>query len=124
MDGTITSLEYLKIKGYILHIITNGFEEVQHIKLKESGLDKYLDVVVTSEQVGKRKPHMMVFDYALKKSGATKDDSIMIGDDLHADIIGARNFGMDQVYYNPDRKVHNEEVTFEIERIKQLKKIL
>ncbi|HXB44458.1 MAG TPA: YjjG family noncanonical pyrimidine nucleotidase, partial [Puia sp.] len=93
-------LQYLSRKNYQLHLITNGFENVQHSKLKNSGIEKYFTAVVTSESSGSLKPHKEIFDYALTKTGAQKTQSIMIGDSIEVDIQGAMNAGIDQVYVN------------------------
>ncbi|MCO5237744.1 MAG: YjjG family noncanonical pyrimidine nucleotidase [Chitinophagaceae bacterium] len=97
---TIEILEYLRNKGYALHLITNGFESVQHSKLKHSGLTGFFEVVITSEGSNSLKPQKEIFDYALKKTGASQKESIMLGDDMEADIGGAKNAGIDQVYVN------------------------
>jgi putative hydrolase of the HAD superfamily len=81
-----------------LHIITNGFKEVQGFKMEAGNLNQYFDQMINSEDVGKRKPNPEIFEYALKKAGATKEESIMIGDDWDADILGARDFGIDQAF--------------------------
>src|SRR5829696_265245 len=88
-------LEYLSGKGYQLHLITNGFEETQHSKLKSSGLDIFFKVVVTSECSNSLKPQREIFDYALNKTGAKVEESLMIGDTLDVDVAGALNVGMD-----------------------------
>lgn len=106
-------LEYLYTR-YPLHIITNGFEEVQYSKLKNSGLDRYFSTVITSEEAGCKKPDPEIFKFALRKTGASANDSLMIGDDLEVDIAGARNQGMDQVYVNHEKKPHQENVTLEV----------
>ncbi|MBL4585584.1 MAG: YjjG family noncanonical pyrimidine nucleotidase [Flavobacteriales bacterium] len=106
VNGTIELLDYLKPK-YELHIITNGFSEVQHIKLKESGLEPYFKEVVISENVGFQKPHINVFRFAEKATGSTPENSIMIGDHYDADIIGALGAGWKSIYFEP------EEVEFE-----------
>jgi putative hydrolase of the HAD superfamily len=93
-------LQYLKDKSYQLHLITNGFEKVQHSKLKYSGLDTFFEEVITSEGSNSLKPNKEIFDYALQKTGATINNSIMLGDTLDADIQGAINAGMDQVFVN------------------------
>ena len=90
------TLDYLH-KKYKLYIITNGFNEVQFTKLKNSELDKYFSKVFTSEDAGAQKPNPKIFDNALKSVNALKNESIMIGDDLEADILGAKKFGLDQV---------------------------
>ncbi|HEX4373925.1 MAG TPA: YjjG family noncanonical pyrimidine nucleotidase, partial [Puia sp.] len=98
---TIEILNYLTEKKYQLHLITNGFEKTQHSKLKNSGLDKFFKEVITSESSNSLKPHKEIFDFALSKTGAKKEESIMIGDSLEADVYGALNFGMDAIYFNP-----------------------
>ena len=97
---TVEVLEYLRGKGYTLHLITNGFEAVQHSKLKYSGLTGFFEAVITSEGSNSLKPHKEIFEYALRKTGATQTESIMLGDDMEADIAGAKNAGIDQVYVN------------------------
>lgn len=100
-DGAIDVLEYLKPK-YQLHIITNGFNEVQARKMASSGLAPYFDKIITSEDVGVKKPNPRIFDYALDHSKAEKKESIMIGDNWEADVMGAINFGMDAIYFNSE----------------------
>ncbi len=97
---TVEILEWLGRKNYQLHLITNGFEKTQHSKLKNSGLDKYFRQVITSEGSNSLKPHKEIFDYAFQKTGAGKEESIMIGDSIEVDIQGAINAGIDQVYVN------------------------
>ena len=101
--GTVACLNELKSIGFTLHIITNGFEEVQYIKLKNCGLDSFFDVVVCSEAVGKNKPSREIFQYAMKKAGCTAVDALMIGDDFRADVSGALNSGMKAVHFDPHR---------------------
>jgi len=96
----INILEYLYPK-YKLHIITNGFEEVQDIKIKTAGLGMYFDKIITSEEAGEKKPSPEIFNYSLKKAGAKPEESLMIGDDYNVDIIGAKNAGIDQVLFDP-----------------------
>jgi putative hydrolase of the HAD superfamily len=110
---TMEVLEYLFPK-YQLHVITNGFEEVQFSKLKRSGMDRYFTRVITSEGAGSKKPDPDIFLYALNISGALAEDSIMIGDDLEVDMAGARQMGIDQLYVNHDRKKHSDPVTLEV----------
>ena len=93
-------LQYLVDKGYQLHLITNGFEKTQHSKLKYSGLNIYFKEIVTSEGSNSLKPNKEIFEFALNKSGAMIHESIMIGDSIEVDIIGAVNAGIDQVHVN------------------------
>lgn len=101
---TVEILEYLS-KKYKLHIITNGFEEVQHLKLKNSGIKKYFSTITTSEEVGLKKPHPVIFEIALKKAFTTPQKSIMIGDSLEADIVGAQNAGMKTLFFNYRKEI-------------------
>ena len=96
---TIALLEYLQPK-YTLHIITNGFKEVQHGKLNQSHIDHYFQTVTNSEMVGVKKPNPKIFKHALHMAKATAEESLMIGDNLEADIMGALNFGMDAICFN------------------------
>lgn len=115
-------LDYLAPK-YDLHLITNGFSEVQETKLRISGLDNYFLTVVTSEEAGCKKPDRKIFDYAIKKSGAKIDSSIMIGDDPDVDILGAKNAGMDQVLFDPKNIHPKNGCTFYITDLAELKVI-
>lgn len=116
-------LSYLKEK-YRLHVITNGFDDVQFIKLKSSGLEGFFDEVITSERAGYKKPELQIFEYALNAARAECRESIMIGDNLDTDISGARNASMDQVFFNPFKQPHEEAVTYEISCLSNLKEIL
>jgi putative hydrolase of the HAD superfamily len=121
--NVIEVLEYLQ-KKYILHIITNGFEEVQEIKIKANELDKYFNTITTSEEAGSKKPDLLIFKYALKKAGAEPEESLMIGDDLEVDIEGAKAAGIDGLFCNFDNLSHNEKVTFEVKSFAEIKEIL
>lgn len=116
-------LEYLSAK-YRLYILTNGFEEVQHLKLQASGIRKYFHEVITSERAGYKKPDKRMFDYAIRLAETSAADALMIGDSLEIDIAGARNAGMDHVYFNPSRQQHSEPVTYEIGCLSELVKLL
>ncbi|MCF8296913.1 MAG: YjjG family noncanonical pyrimidine nucleotidase [Saprospiraceae bacterium] len=107
-----------------MHIITNGFEEVQFAKLKNTDLMKYFDKIITSERAGVKKPEAEIFEYSLNLTGAKAEESLMIGDDINVDIIGARNAGIDQVFVNYLNEKHNEEITFEINSFEKLGEIL
>ena len=116
-------LDYLKEK-YSLHIITNGFDKTQHIKLEHANLSPYFNQIITSEKLGVKKPSPAIFSYALDTAAATKEESIYIGDNLIVDILGCQNFGIDGIYFNPDKKEHKENVTFEISCLSQIMEIL
>ena len=111
-DGAIRVLDYLSHKGYVLHIITNGFNEVQYIKLTESGLLPYFKTITTSEHVGHNKPTEKIFIHALHKAEATKAESIMIGDNFEADIKGAIDAGISAIWFNPNKERVNSTLSF------------
>ena len=96
---------------------------MQHVKLKYAKLSKYFDAIITSEQVGVMKPNPKIFEYAIKHTDAKLNESIMIGDDLVVDILSAKRFGIDQIYFNPKKEKYQEKVTFEISSLSQLKEI-
>ena len=99
IEGARHLLDHLHGR-YDIAIITNGFKEVQYDKIRRSELSKYFRKIFISEEVGAQKPRKQIFEYALKSMNAPKKSSLMIGDSWEADILGAMNFGMDQVYYN------------------------
>jgi putative hydrolase of the HAD superfamily len=98
-EHTFEILDYLKGK-YQLHIITNGFEEIQTKKMQTSNILHYFKEVITSESVGVKKPNPKVFNYALEVANAKKENSIMIGDNIEADIRGALSVGMQAIHFN------------------------
>jgi putative hydrolase of the HAD superfamily len=120
---TLELLEYLKEK-YTMHIITNGFDEVQQIKMKESGLMPYFQEIITSEKAGKLKPDLKIFEYALALAGISSTQALMIGDSFEADILGASAANIDQVFYNPNKMQISFRPTFEIYSLLELKEIL
>ncbi|MGM0634545.1 MAG: YjjG family noncanonical pyrimidine nucleotidase [Bacteroidota bacterium] len=117
--GTHEVLNDLKSR-YSLHIITNGFDEVQYKKLDKSGLKNYFSTVTTSEDVNYKKPHPKVFEFALEKAQTNVESSIMIGDNLEADIQGALAFGMDAIYFGTEKSFTGKRV----EHLMDLKKYL
>ncbi|QGY45156.1 noncanonical pyrimidine nucleotidase, YjjG family [Maribellus comscasis] len=96
--GAQEILQYLKKRNYILHIITNGFKEVQYKKLETSGLKLFFKNIFISEDVKVPKPGFEIFEYAIKSSNARKSECLMVGDDWHVDIVGANQFGIDSIY--------------------------
>jgi len=121
-ENALDVLAYLEQK-YKLHIITNGFEEVQFKKLKNSKLLPFFDQVVTSENVGVKKPDPRIFHYALEVAGASSHESMMIGDNFEADILGAKNVGMRTIFCEFNGEIATEEVT-SIRNLIELKDIL
>ena len=119
----IETLQYLK-PSYHLHIITNGFNEVQFRKLRNCGIEHFFEKIVTSDNAKSQKPHQKIFEYALNSVNAKKKDSLMIGDDWDLDIMGAKSFGFDQVFFNPYGNDQKGTCTFTISNIGELCKIL
>ena len=121
--GTRTMLDALR-GNYRLAIITNGFAEVQSLKLKNSGLDVYFDVVVTSENAQSLKPQRAIFEYALQAMSVTAERALMVGDDYQADVLGARMAEIDQVWYVPPHIEPRGKATHIIGHLEQLIPIL
>lgn len=125
IDGVKPILEYLHSK-YHLYIISNGFLEVQDKKIKNAGLELYFKDVFLSDHVGKNKPHPLIFNHALNKTGSNCKECIMIGDNIHTDIIGAKNLGIDQIWFNPKSLNDSGNIapTYTIKALKEIETIL
>ena len=122
---TFEILNYLKARDYRMHLITNGFEKTQWSKITNCGIDKFFSHVITSESSNSLKPKKEIFDYALAKTGAVLSESIMIGDNIDADIQGAINAGMDSIFVNHIGAVHNNiHPTFTVSHLRELEDIL
>ncbi|MGL2964512.1 YjjG family noncanonical pyrimidine nucleotidase [Flavobacterium sp. RSB2_4_14] len=122
-DGAIEVLEYLFPK-YNLHIITNGFAEVQRRKMNYSGLDIYFKTITNSEMAGVKKPHKNIFELALSLANTRKENAIMIGDCIDADVKGALDFGMKAILFD-EKEIHApEEEILVINHLLELKNIL
>lgn len=120
---TYEVLRYLRGK-YTLHVITNGFKEVQQVKMTASNLHSYFTEVITSECANCVKPDKKIFEHALSRARVKATDCLMIGDSLEADMLGARNAGIDQVFFNPGKKRHHAKVTYEISCLSELMRVL
>lgn len=123
LDSAREVLDYLKGR-YTMHIITNGFAEIQAIKLDSSEIAHYFTHVITSETANAKKPNPLVFQYAMEISGTNVSESIMIGDNYEADILGAKSVNMDTVFYNPQSVLVEDQPTYDIRHWKELMAIL
>tara|TARA_R110002096_G_scaffold224331_1_gene413649 strand:+ start:2990 stop:3679 length:690 start_codon:yes stop_codon:yes gene_type:complete len=121
-ENTFEILDYLSV-NYQLHIITNGFEEAQHKKLSQSKIIHYFATITNSEMVGVKKPNPQIFNYALKQANTQVNTSIMIGDSYEADILGAKNIGMEVVFFDVNNLNINDEIK-QINRLLDLKNYL
>ncbi|WP_396632112.1 YjjG family noncanonical pyrimidine nucleotidase [Maribacter sp. R86514] len=119
--NAIEVLEYLKPK-YKLHIITNGFQEVQEKKLRNAGIHGYFDQIIDSEMAGAKKPNPVIFNLALDKAGVLPEKSLMIGDSLEADIMGAKSLGFYTLHFNAHKEEsHNiAPIIYDLQEIKSL----
>lgn len=124
IEGALETLQFVK-NEYQIHIITNGFQEIQRTKIEYSGLQDYIQELITSDNSGHHKPHPGIFRYGLAQTGAKLEESIMIGDNLITDIKGAKQVRMDHVFYNPDNTQKGRiKVQHEVKELVHLKQIL
>lgn len=114
-EGTFELLDYLH-PNYHLHIITNGFEEAQQKKMDASNISHYFKTVTNSEKAGVKKPNPVIFDYALKTANAKPEESVMIGDNYEADVLGALDMGFEAIFFN----YHNHKPEPHIKVVKDL----
>ncbi len=117
------TLAYLSRK-YTLHLISNGFQESTEMKIERTNLANYFNSIVISECVGCNKPDKAIFEFALNGADATKEESLMVGDSIEADIRGAQAFGIKAIYFNPERKEKPADVEQEIYNLHELMNIL
>ena len=124
IEGAGELLEYLKPKYQII-VLSNGFTELQYRKIESAGFTPFFDGVVLSDKVGVNKPHPVIFSYALQEAGVNPEDVIMIGDNLQTDIIGAKNSGIDQLWFNPKNENPNDvRPTYTVGKLLEIKDIL
>ena len=120
-------MDYLKRKGYKIHMTSNGFHEVQYKKLAACGLRDYFDTIILSEDAGTNKPSPLFFNYALKQTGAQRESTLMIGDNLQTDILGALSAGIDAMLFNRwnvDIKNCPQVPSFIVNNLKEIMKVL
>lgn len=122
VEGAEDILEYLKAKNYTLHIISNGFQEVTERKCTLSGIAPYFETITSADAIGVRKPNPRIFEYSLGLSEAKKEESILIGDDWIADAMGAKDFGMEAIFfdvYKEDKQVVGLKAITHLQQIKE-----
>ena len=124
VDGAHELMDYLKQQGYRMHMCSNGFHEVQYKKLEACGLKDYFTTIILSEDAGANKPSSLFFDYALRVSGARRESTIMIGDNLQTDILGARDAGFYTILFNRWKLEPSEIPTYTVASLLDIKKIL
>ncbi len=118
-EDCLAVLDYLKPK-YKLHIITNGFREIQHIKLNNTGLNNYFTQIIISEEHGLVKPNEKIFRISEGLANCTKEECVMIGDSFESDIEGALGAGWQAIWLTDqphDQKFHR------IQKLTQLKQL-
>jgi putative hydrolase of the HAD superfamily len=121
---TLDVLDYCKEKGYQMSLITNGFEDTQWKKIEACQIGNYFTHVVTSESSNSVKPQAEIFHYAVDLCKGCIEQSLMVGDNYEVDIVGARNVGMDQVLFDPEKLAQNHNATYVINNLVELKEIL
>lgn len=124
VEGAHELMDYLRQRGYRMHMTSNGFHEVQYKKLAACGLRDYFDTIILSEDAGANKPSPQYFDYALKVSGASRETTLMIGDNLNTDIVGAHNAGLDTILFNRWGVEPSDVPTHTVTRLLDIKTIL
>jgi len=124
VEGAHELMDYLKHQGYRMHMCSNGFHEVQYKKLAACGLKDYFDTIILSEDAGANKPSMQYFDYALRQSGADIATTMMIGDNLQTDIMGANRAGLDTILFNRWGIEPSSVPTYTVETLRDIMKIL
>jgi YjjG family noncanonical pyrimidine nucleotidase len=124
LAGALDLLNYISDSGYQMHIITNGFNEIQARKIASSEIAHFFDHIVTFETASAKKPDPAIFEYALSAAKANKNESLMVGDNWVADIMGAKKVGLDTVYLNPTGLQFEDSPTYDIRRLEELKFIL
>lgn len=120
IEGAIDILEHLQ-ENYELHIITNGFKEVQHIKLDYSNLRPFFKHIIISEDHGFNKPDIKIFNLAQSLTGAQNHECVMIGDNFDADVLGALNANWKAIYLSENTKDNPDKNFIQIKRLIELK---
>lgn len=127
VEGARELMDYLHKRGYRMHMTSNGFHEVQYKKLEACGLKEHFDTIVLSEDAGANKPSQQFFDYAFQLTHARRETTLMMGDNLQTDILGAQKAGLDTLLFNRwgvDTDECPQPPTFIVNSLKDIMKIL
>ena len=125
VSGAHELMQYLQRRGYRMHMCSNGFHEVQYKKLEASHMRNYFHTIILSEDAGANKPSRLFFDYAFKITGASPASTLMIGDNLQTDIMGAQGAGLDTIFYNRFPEHEKSQIaTYSVTRLKDIMQIL
>ena len=122
VEGALELLTALKDK-YQLALVTNGIKEVQRSRLALSGLGTYFSYIAISDEIGVAKPDGAFFDHVFEGlENPAKERTLIIGDNLNADIRGGLDFGIHACWFNYDRRERYLEVapTYEITHLAEL----
>lgn len=125
VDGAKELMDYLRAKGYRMHLCSNGFHEVQYKKLRSCGLFPYFNHIILSEDAGANKPSPLFFDYAFRQTQAPRTTTLMIGDNFNTDILGAHQYGLPTIFFNrfPDYPAPRP-ITHEVHSLRDIMHIL
>lgn len=125
VSGALEVLEYLYPK-YPLYIVSNGFTEMQYLKMKSGGIEKYFSGVFLSDEIGVNKPDKRIFEHVLREIHMSPSEVVMVGDNYNTDIIGAMNAGIDQIYlsYNEVDESSGKKSTYFLVKLKDIVNII
>lgn len=124
VEGAFELLEYLSEKNYQLHILSNGFKEVTYKKCELSGIKNYFKTITSADEIDVRKPHPQIYEYAVNKAGAEKEESMMIGDDWIADVEGGKSFGLKVIFFDVFNDNYEAEDVIVIKKLEEIKNYL